>query len=50
MLGQEVQRYSVAIGKGEIQLPASLATGMYMGKFNPNDGSGIKEIRLVYQP
>jgi len=50
MLGQEVQHYAIAAGKSDILLPASLAIGMYIGKFNPTDGSDEKEIRLVYQP
>jgi hypothetical protein len=37
-------------GKSDILLPASLATGIYLGQFKPADGSEMKEVRLVYQP
>ncbi len=50
MLGQEVRKYELTLGKGDIQLPESLAVGIYMGKFAPTDGGDVREVRLVYQP
>ncbi len=50
MLGQEIQKYDLAAGKGDMQLPAGLAAGIYIGKFTSTDGGIVKEVRLVYQP
>jgi type IX secretion system substrate protein len=50
LLGQKIQEYKVQVGQTNLLLPVSLAAGMYMGQFKPDDGGQTKQVRLVYQP
>jgi hypothetical protein len=49
MLGQQLQQYVVRAGETEVQLPAGIAAGMYMGFFKPEYG-GMQVLKLVYRP
>jgi hypothetical protein len=46
--GKELQQYEAKEGATSIALPAGLASGVYMLRFNGADGSS-KMVRLVYQ-
>ena len=50
LLGQQVQEYSVINGQTYVQLPNSLAAGIYLCKFTPDEGGITTQVRLVYQP
>jgi hypothetical protein len=50
LLGQQVQSYSVLNGQTDLQLPNSLAAGIYLCKFTPDEGGITTQVRLVYQP
>jgi type IX secretion system substrate protein len=50
LLGQKIREYSVPAGQTNLQLPVSLAAGMYIGEFRPDNEGETKEIKLVYQP
>jgi type IX secretion system substrate protein len=50
LLGQKIQEYKVQVGQTNLLLPVSLAAGMYMGQFKPDDGGETREVRLVYRP
>ena len=50
MDGKQISQYPLAAGNNSIELPRTLAEGIYMGTFKPTDGSKPIITRLVYQP
>ena len=50
MDGKQISQYPLAAGNNSIELPRTLAEGIYMGTFKPSDGSKPIITRLVYQP
>ncbi len=46
--GKELKQYDAKVGTTNMALPAGIATGVYMLRFNGADGSS-KMVRLVYQ-
>jgi hypothetical protein len=46
--GKQLQEYEAKAGTTSITLPAGLASGVYMLRFNGADGSS-RMVRLVYQ-
>jgi uncharacterized protein YjdB len=48
MDGKELDRYEIAIGETQITLPNELARGIYMCRFNGEDGSAVM-VRLVVE-
>ncbi len=47
--GKLITEYITVAGQNTITLPATLASGTYMGRFTATDG-GVKVFRLMYQP
>ncbi|MEO6831901.1 MAG: T9SS type A sorting domain-containing protein [Chitinophagaceae bacterium] len=48
--GLKVTQYAVKTGKNEYALPATLASGVYIGKFQGAKTRAEKSIRIIYQP
>jgi uncharacterized protein YjdB len=47
--GKELQQYKLTEGTTALTLPSGLAAGMYMCKYNGEDGE-MAVVRLVYEP
>lgn len=47
--GKLITEYQIVAGQNTIVLPATLASGTYMGRFTAADGD-VKVFRLMYQP
>ncbi|MES2703711.1 MAG: Ig-like domain-containing protein [Bacteroidota bacterium] len=47
--GKSITQYEVNIGSTTVALPQDLAAGVYMCRFNGNNGSTVM-VRLVYEP
>jgi hypothetical protein len=47
--GRELTKFNVNKGETPLALPNNLATGIYMCRYNGNDGSAVM-VRLVYEP
>ena len=50
MEGRVLEQYTIDKGNTPIQLPASLAAGIYMAVYTPVSGSRQQTVRFVYQP
>ena len=48
--GALVAHYAVINGRKEIQLPSSLAAGIYAGQYQSRDGKTLQTVRIIYQP
>jgi len=48
--GQLVGEYAIAAGTTNLNLPAILASGIYMGTYRPDNGTKPTTIRLVLKP
>jgi hypothetical protein len=48
-VGQEVFQFNVSQNTSVISLPASLAKGIYLGKFVKNGENAVDIIRIVYE-
>jgi hypothetical protein len=46
--GRELTKYEVNKGETSLTLPANLATGIYMCRYNGNDGSTVM-VRLIVE-
>lgn len=47
--GESVGSYEIKAGNTVFHLPASLAAGIYMGRFMSSDGNVNKTFRIVYR-
>jgi len=48
--GRPIATYTIGKGSTDLQMPAALASGLYMGVFKPDSGGAGSTIRLVYEP
>ena len=50
LLGQKIAEYTIRGTTMDLQLPSWMSAGLYLGRFNSDDGFESEEIRIVYQP
>ena len=50
LIGQQLMQYPAEKGSNNFYFPCNLSPGIYLGKFIPDEGGQMKEVKIIYQP